>query len=323
MNRYNNFINKLFADCEYKFNDKTARRQEYIKYYLCRTLQIFKYSGLPDTIPQRDLELLIQIGGACCVTEVNGDLYAFGGGFGGEPNVYYMPTIFTVANPALNFSKNLVIDEDCIIINNDSLYIGIMPLLHRYINLLVENDISLTIASINSRLINVLTASTDNTKESAEIFLEHIKDGDLSIIGDTSLFGETDLNTLSLQTGKTSTITDLIELQQYTKASLYNEVGLNANYNMKRESLNSAESQLNDDALYPFIDDMLNCRKKAIEKINEKYNTNITIDYNSSWKDNKEELQAELKNIENVSRETMTENKGGESENEQAEDKIE
>lgn len=321
MNRYNNFINKLFADCEYKFNDKSTRRQEYIKYYLCRTLQIFKYSGLPDTIPQRDLELLIQIGGACCVTEVNGKLYAFGGGFGGEPNVYYMPTIFTVANPALNFSKNLVIDEDCIIINNDSLYIGVIPLLNRYINLLVENDISLTLASINSRLINVLTASTDNTRESAEIFLEHIKEGDLSIIGDTSLFGETDLNSLSLQTGKTNTITDLIELEQYTKASLYNEIGLNANYNMKRESLNSAESQLNDDALYPFIDDMLNCRKKAIEKINNKYNTDITIDYNSSWKDNKDELQAELKNLENVSRETMTE-KGGESENETTEDKI-
>lgn len=317
MNRYNNFINKLFANCEYKFNDKAARRQEYIKYYLCRTLQIFKYNGLPETIPKRDLELLIQIDGACCVTEINGDLYAFGGGFGGEPNVYYMPTIFTVSNPALNFSKNLVIDEDCIIINNDSLYIGIMPLLNRYINLLVENDISLTLASINTRLINVLTATTDTTRESAKIFLEHIKDGDLSIIGDTSLFGETDLNSLSLQTGKTNTITDLIELEQYTKASLYNEIGLNANYNMKRESLNSAESQLNDDALYPFIDDMLNCRKKAIEKINNKYNTNITIDYNSSWKDNKDELQAELKNLE-----TTTEKKGGETENEPAEDKI-
>ncbi|MBR0370297.1 MAG: hypothetical protein IJH63_06190 [Methanobrevibacter sp.] len=318
MNRYNNFISKLFTDCEYKFNDKATRRQEYIKYYLCRTLQIFKYDGLPKTIPQRDLELLIQIGGACCVTEVNSELYAFGGGFGGEPNPYYMPTIFTVANPALNFSKNLVIDDDCIIINNDSLYIGIMPLLNRYINLLVENDISLTLASINSRLINVLTASTDNTRESAEIFLEHIKNGDLSIIGDTSLFGEADLNALSLQTGKTNTITDLIEVQQYTKASLYNELGLNANYNMKRESLNSAESQLNDDALYPFIDDMLNCRKKAIEKINNKYNTNISIDYNSSWKDNKDELQAKLKDLENVSRETITE-KGGESENESTE----
>ena len=56
---------------------------------------------------------------------------------------------------------------------------------------------------------------------------------------------------------------------------------------MKRESLNSAESALNDDYLIPLIDNMLACRKDFVNKVNEMYNTNITVELNSAWLTNK------------------------------------
>jgi len=80
---------------------------------------------------------------------------------------------------------------------------------------------------------------------------------------------------------------------QYTKASWFNELGLNANYNMKRESINSDESQLNDDALLPLVDDMLNCRRLAAEKVNAMFGTSISVDFASSWQDNQQEIDAE------------------------------
>ena len=55
---------------------------------------------------------------------------------------------------------------------------------------------------------------------------------------------------------------------------------------MKRESLNSVESQLNDDALLPLVNNMLQCRIDGFNKVNEKYGTNITVELNSSWKSN-------------------------------------
>ena len=67
---------------------------------------------------------------------------------------------------------------------------------------------------------------------------------------------------------------------------------------MKRESINSGESQLNNDALFPLIDDMLSNRKKAIQKVNDMFGTDITVDLSSSWKDNKTELKLEQTNLD-------------------------
>ena len=80
-------------------------------------------------------------------------------------------------------------------------------------------------------------------------------------------------------------IKDLIELQQYLKSNWFIDLGLNANYNMKREAINSSESGMNEDALLPLVDDMLKCRKIGLEKINKMYGTNISVDLSSSWKE--------------------------------------
>ena len=87
----------------------------------------------------------------------------------------------------------------------------------------------------------------------------------------------------------------LIELKQYIKANWYMDLGINANYNMKREAINENEATLNEDALIPLIDDMLECRKKAIEKINNMFGYNIAIDFSSAWKKLKKEIEMEEK----------------------------
>ena len=89
----------------------------------------------------------------------------------------------------------------------------------------------------------------------------------------------------------TTPIKDLIEARQYYQAQWMNELGLDSNFNMKREALNSSETNLNDAVLLPMTDDMLKCRKEAIEEINKMYGTNITVDFASSWK-----LEHEIQN---------------------------
>jgi hypothetical protein len=210
--------------------------------------------------------------------------------------VYYRPTIYTIANPALNISKNLKIDTDCIVMNNDALYMGLLPVFTRYAKQFTETELSIYVASINSRIIDLISAPDDRTKLSAEKFLKDIEDGKLGVIAENAF-----LDGIRSQpygnTANSNMITNLIELMQYQKASFFNEIGLNANYNMKRESLNSAESQLNDDALLPLIDNMLNCRKEAAEKINDMFETHIEVDYASAWKNNMIELELEHENI--------------------------
>lgn len=287
METYSYYLDLLGIDL-YDFTDKERSLKDYVLYMLMRTQRIFKYTGLPDTIPQRMLEYQLQTHGFACVTKVGEDLYAFYGGLGGEPDAYYQPTICVVANPALKFNKTLKIDEDCVIVRGDSYLRGLLPMFRRYATAMVENDLSFRMASINTRIQAWVTAPDDETKAAGDKFIEDIEDGQLSVIASNEFLDG--LKTQPVQ-GSMRTFTDLIEYQQYLKASWYNEIGLNANYNMKREKLSTTESQMNNDALLPLVDDMLEQRRIGVEAINTMFGTNITVEFDSSWQKLLEEFQ--------------------------------
>lgn len=266
---------------KYDFKNKNKNLNDYITYMLNRSIIMFKYHNLPDTMPQREIELLLQTNGWGCVCEIDGNLYCLNGGLGGVPNVYNMPTEIIINNPYLNYNKTLTIDTDCVIIPNDSMYVGLLPLYNRYCTMLVENDITMILATVNKRVQNLLSANDDNTVESAKNFLKKVFDGELGVIAESKLFDSLKVNTSSVNS--TVSMVELFEFEQYVKASLYNEIGLSANYNMKRERLTSAEVETNTDNLYPLVDDMINQRRKALEKINEMFGTDIHVEFNSSW----------------------------------------
>lgn len=279
----------------YDFNDKELCHRNYIMYMLNRTQRLFKYKGLPDTIPQRMLEFMLQINGFACFAKHNGKLYAFYGGLGGEPDEYYRPTTCVVSNPALKFSDTFKIHENCVIVRNDSFLYGLIPLFSRYATAMVENDISFRMASINSRIEMLLSAPDDATKKAAEKFLDDLADGKLGVIAENAFLD----GIKAQEVGRTMrTFTDLIEYQQYLKASWFNEIGLNANYNMKREKLSTTESQMNNDALLPLVEDMLENRRQCIEEVNEMFGTEISVDFASSWEKLIEEMEAESNQLD-------------------------
>lgn len=281
---------------EFDYADKSACIRQHISYMLNRTQSMFKWNGLPETIPERSLELFLQTNGNVCFYKYNDDLYVFTGGMGGEPDVYYMPTVYTIANPALKLSKSLQIGFDCVVMPNDSLYLGLMPLFARYASGMTENELSMKIAIINSRIVDLISAPDDRTRASAEKFLSDIADGKHGVIAENAF-----LDGIRAQpygtTANSNALTNLIEMEQYLKASWFNELGLNANYNMKRESLNTSESQMNNDALLPLVDDMLKCRERAVEKVNEMFGTEISVTLASSWEDNEKELKLEQEQL--------------------------
>lgn len=273
----------------YNPREKSQVQKTHILYMLARTQQMFRYDGLPDTIPARILELFLQMNGHVCFAEHDGKLYVYTGGLGGEPDVYYQPTLYTVANPAQQFSKNLVIGKDCIVMRNDSLYLGLLPMYSRYAYHMAENELSLLVADINSRIVGLISAGDDRTLASAKQYISDIEQGKLGIIGENAFLDGVKAQPYSA-TGNRGLLQDLTEYEQYLKASWYNEIGLDANYNMKRERLSQSEVELNGDALLPLVDDMLSCRKEALESVNALFGTNITVNYSSAWEDNQKQV---------------------------------
>ena len=267
-------------DC-YDFLNKKRNIDTYIYNTLCKTQSMFKYHNLPATIPEKILEKFLQKNGFTCFAKYENELYIFYGGLGGKQDVYYRPTICTISNPALNFSADLEIDKDCVIVDNDSYRLGLIPIIEKYSAMLVENDISTFLATVNTRITTIFSGADDITKNSAEEYLRNIFAGKLGVIADNAFLNSLSINPASRT--KDNALTDLITQNQYLKACLLNEIGLNANTQLKKERLVTAEIENNTDCLYPFIDDMLECRRIGIEKVNEMFGTDIEVELNSSW----------------------------------------
>ena len=85
--------------------EKDALCRQFVQYMFDRTNEMFKWNGLPDTIPQRVIELQIQNNGYTTFFEYENNLYVAWGSLGGVPNYNYMPTISIVANPYLKLNK--------------------------------------------------------------------------------------------------------------------------------------------------------------------------------------------------------------------------
>ena len=273
----------------------------FIENTLAKTQAMFVYEGLPDTVPAEELERLLQTEGNAFFAKVNGDLYALQGAAGGEPDPYNRPTIYTVANPALKLNKSYKIGVDGVFIKNDTNGNSLLPLIGKFAVLYTDGVISLNTASILTRITMLISASDDKTKQSADEFLKKILDGDFSVIGENAFFKGVNMQTAA--TSNTQYITQLVELVQYYKANMLNELGLNANYNMKRERLNTGEVAMNVDVLLPYVDNMLHERQKALKKVNEMFGTEITVRLGSSWYLEHENYESLVTGVEVVTEE--------------------
>ena len=276
----------------FDFKDKTTNLDYMNRYIYAKTLSMFDYEGLPETIPEIELEKQLQKTGSAFITEVNGELYSFTGTPSGELDVYGNYSKIRIDNTALKLHKEFDTEHDGILFSNDDENLGLYQVVNRYNSLLLENEITMFLDSYNTRIQSLISAGDDTTKESAEQYLQKVIDGELGVIGENRLFEGIKTHNAKVQ-GQGSVV-QLIELNQYIKANLLNELGLNANYNLKRERLNTSEVTMNDDLLRPFVDNMLTCREKAVERLNEKYNLNVTVQFGSIWASQNVEPESEV-----------------------------
>lgn len=263
----------------YNYKKKDLNMKRELDFLLSKTLSMFNYEGLPETIPQRELERQLQTKGYAFITKAKGKLYSFTGGLGGEPDPYGNPTQIVVTNPALDFYKTLDLEKDGVLIRNDSMQNGIRHLLQKYIYMMNESEISMVVNSFNARFPTLLSAGDDRTRESAELYLKKVIDGDLGVIAENRLFEGINAQSAG---GAGSMFTQLIEYQQYLKATLYNELGLEMNNNMKRERLTEDEVNITD-IIYPFVDNMRMNREKGIEEVNSMFSKEIEVGFDSIW----------------------------------------
>ena len=266
----------------YDYKNKAGNIRLLNKYMLAKTVSMFEYSGLPETLSASELEKLIQKNGFAFVTKANdGNIYAFAGSIGGECDAYGNGKNFIIANPHLNFNKTCDIEKDGVLFQNDDLRLGLMPIFERGNTFLVENDINMMLWGYNSRTQKLISASDDRTKESADQYVKKIIDGDISVVSENAMFEGVKVQ--GSQNSAGASVQQMIEFTQYLKATMLNEVGISSNFNMKRERLISSELDAAEDSLFPLVYNMMQQRITAVEKLNKMFGLSVTVDFGSIW----------------------------------------
>lgn len=267
--------------------DKRANIDAYISEQLLKVLPMIRISGLPETIPERDIKLMLLCNGWCGITEVKNPvdvntpqgLYAVVGGLGGV-SAYNTPTFLSWAQSQLG-SAQPVIDKDCIIVKNDPLYMGIYGMFSRFASQIVETDLTLRCTLINQRIQQLISCDDDNTRKAAECYINDVIAGKIGIASDNAMIGGLKVSPYS--TAEQGRITSLIELKQYLIGQWDLKIGLASNYNMKRETITAGESVRDDDGLISFVDLIHDTWSADFDRVNDFYGTKITVELASAW----------------------------------------
>lgn len=267
-----------------------------VSYMLLRCLEIFEWKNLPETLDARTLELYLLTKGYAIVYKCDKDhiapdrkegIYALDGSLGGQLDASYFPTIAIPVSPYLNLKrdKDLRIGEDIVVVRNDANCVGLASLLSLYGAEEAEAFLTLRMQLLNLRSNKLLLADSDTAKNDAESYLRKLDEGEVGVIGGKRFFEMLEgIKTEDMSASAQHSLKDTIEAVQYLDGKLFNEIGLNASFNMKREALNDDEVGAGEDTLFPLVEHWWEWRKKGAEEINRLYGSDCSVDLKSSWK---------------------------------------
>ena len=249
-----------------------------------RTLiyEIVQIDGLEETptVDETFLKYCIFITGKATFFKTkNGELRALNGTYSGVPDIYYIPELMIVTNPRLEETYELKRGEDCEVVYcrevdryNLAPFGGLFPLISETATIIADNKISINVAQKNTRLINLITADTEQAKRSAETVIANMYAGLPFGVIMSNLVDE--LRSVPLIPNTTNRyLIDLIQLEQYALSHFFEKIGLYTHDQMKKERLITAE--VNDNANLPIFNiyNIIKTINKGFEKVNEHFGT--------------------------------------------------
>ena len=254
-------------------------------------LMMFEYQNLPEGLPAREIELNLLITGHAVILanpDKPGQLFTPLTSISGVDQ-YYQPEWAVWANPDIirKNGKQWNFDKDCINIWNNSLQESMwyLPLdgsmytfICRYARELADVESSIDIYMVNSRAASLPVTDDNTVKESIKLFFRKLAMGKRSIITDNNIiekFRNVDFNNSS---GKDD-LNGLLVARDKVLEQFYRDIGIRM-YNPKRAQVTESELESNDQLLLICHDDMLKCRQEGIEKVNDMFGTNISVDLN-------------------------------------------
>ena len=260
-----------------------------------RLMRLFIYEGIGDDLPQKEIEERLYLNGHCGIAQYDGKLTAFFGSFFG-PTVYQDEfTNYTVHSPI--YSNTYTINDDIVVIENNSLKIPCIEHVNHYAYLLAHTEVTLIKALIEARDSGgVPIAETEKAKQSLLAYQKAMFQGKVSVVSDLAGIG---VNYLGADRRTSINVVDLWDVRKNLLKSFYADIGVRASFD-KRSNAVIDEITADTSMLLYNISDMYEERKKGCERVNEMFGTNWSVKLSDEIDYNTENQPEELSGDEEV-----------------------
>ena len=258
--------------------DKKQINKAVRDYLFDTAMTMFKYDGLPDNVRPEDLERMLLENGELIFTKWQDEFYIFQFTGTGKQNYLGQWDSYQVNNPYVS-CNHVFTDKNAVRIRNTDNSVSLAGLLDMYSELLSESYITLNMSDVNARLSFLISAGDNATKASAELFLKQVYDGKQGIIGSQPLLESLSVNPLAEHRDFQS----VIELNKFYYSDFFQKIGLTNLYNNIHDRISATETEFTATSIYPFVDNMKKNREAAVEKINQMFGLNVTVEFTSSW----------------------------------------
>lgn len=271
---------------------------------------MFEYQNTPNTLDSRFLEFYLQTGGQAAIFDGGDGIICTECASGGKLNVYGIGKN-VIATTRNGKSYRLIDGDDCVVLYNTKI---MMPCgdIFADADRLTEVETSIDFLIFWTRLSPLISVMDEKTKLKVEEAYRNIKKGIPVTIASKKLlddFGMTDgINIENL------TQPDFADKIQHT-SKLYDDIlrwhftkygqSVFGTGKLAQESVDEVNSTVSQSLIMPLS--MLDERKKAIDRVNALFGTNITVDFSGAWR-------AEVTRYEEISGEESIDNSEDDSE---------
>lgn len=257
-----------------------------------RVNNLFKASGLPDSMPLREIEMRFHIGGQCFVSdEYDGLPRVFWCSPSNTTGIYLdMPKSFNVFSGTV-FSKNMQWNEGVHGRNNDY-RIPTLDLINVYADKLAHADLTLVNVLVNMRAKNVPVSASSKITTRLRTWFNNLYSGKQTPVEDSSY---SSLEIKQMDMGANMQLRDLAEVRENIINEFYNSIGIRQAH-IKKAQMTDNEVEAGDAMLLLNVSNMLECRKQFADNLNSFFGLNVKYDYCDELKmqfssNNKEEKE--------------------------------
>ena len=251
------------------------------RHLLERCFGTFVYDGLPESLPEIEVEKRVLFGFAPIFKHPKFGLITAWATVTGV-NHFNRPTTCTWSQANCG-SGTLTIGKDCAIIYNDtsdetSEYQnprGLTELIDRFARQLADVDSSINIMTVSARKTAWAVAKSPDVAKSVKAAYGRQRAGDFDVVMDEGLydFFKVYPETTSARVMSTN---DLIALKEHLIRDFMSQIGIKT-AERKAERMLTDEVAADDAMLDANLADMLKARQRGVERVNKLFGTNISV----------------------------------------------